>query len=131
MIKNLGYLEDTIEKAKSTTIRAYDDQEHVSQGIIALPIQVGPIIVDTTCQVLDLDLPYNILLGRPWIHALKFVALTYHQCVKFPFEGREITIHGDPEPFYYYKNLEEKFYKIPQIPKNDEGPIPSTSFVDP
>lgn len=78
LINHLGYLEDTIEKTKSTTIRAYDDQERLSQGIIALPIQVGPLIAETTCQVLDLDLPYNILLGQPWIHALKVVASTYH-----------------------------------------------------
>jgi len=28
----------------------------------------------------------------------------------------------------YYKKLEAKFYKIPQVPKNDEGP--STSYID-
>jgi len=62
-VKNLGYSKDTTKKVKSTTIKEYDYQERVLQGIIALPIQLGPIIAETTCQVLYLDLPYNILLG--------------------------------------------------------------------
>ena len=37
-------------------------------------------------------------------------------------------IHGDPEPFSYCKILEAKYYKIPQVPKNDEGP--TTSYVE-
>ena len=78
LIKHLSYSKDTIEKTKRTTIKVYDNQERVSQGIIVLPIQEGPLIAKTTCQVLDLNLPYNILLGRPWIHALKVIALTYH-----------------------------------------------------
>ena len=85
--------------------------------------------MDVTCQVLDLDLPYNILLGRPWIHGMQAVASTYHQCVKFPYGNQEITVHGDPEPFFYYKNLEAKFYKMPHVPKNDEGP--SSAYIDP
>lgn len=34
--------------------------------------------------VLD-NLPvFNIILGRPWIHIMKAVPLTYHQCIRFP-----------------------------------------------
>jgi hypothetical protein len=70
LLKSLRISEDSIEKGKGITIRAYDDQEWVTQGTIQLPIQVGSAIMDVTCQVLDLDLPYNILLGRPWIHGM-------------------------------------------------------------
>ena len=65
LIKQLKISEDSIDKGKGITIRAYDNQERVSQGTIKLPVQVGPTLMETTCQVLDLDLPYNILLGCP------------------------------------------------------------------
>ena len=71
-----------------------------------LPLKVGPAIINTECHVLDLDFPYNILLGRPWIHTLKAVPSTYHQCFKFPHQGREVTILGDPTPFAFCKRLE-------------------------
>jgi hypothetical protein len=129
VLKGLGISEESIEKGKGITIRAYNYQEWFSQGTIQLPIQVGPAIMDVTFQVLDLDLPYKILLGHPWIHDMQVVASTYHQCVKFPYSNQEITVHGDLEPFFYCKNLEAKFYKMPHVPRNDEGP-PST-YIDP
>jgi hypothetical protein len=49
-------------------IKSCDDEERSSQGTITLPIIVGPKVMDTKFQVLDLELPYNLLLGRPWIH---------------------------------------------------------------
>ena len=56
---------------------------------------MGPVIKDATCQVLDLPLAYNILLGRPWIHEMQAIPSTYHQCLKFPYEGVEVTIPAD------------------------------------
>ncbi|XP_070050109.1 uncharacterized protein [Nicotiana tomentosiformis] len=34
-------------------------------------------------EVLDGDMGYNIILGRPWLHEMKFVPSTYHQLLKF------------------------------------------------
>jgi len=78
LIKQLGYSEKDVDTSKVITIRAYDDVERDTKGIIFLPIQVGPVTTETCCQVLDIDLPYNIILGHPWIHALKPVPSTYH-----------------------------------------------------
>lgn len=94
-----------------------------------MPIQVGPAIMDVTFQALDLDLPYNILLGRPRIHGMQVVASTYHQCVKFLYSNQEIIVHGDPKLFFYCKNLEARLYKMPHVPKNDEGP--SSTYINP
>lgn len=101
----------------------------MSQGTIHFPIQVGPTIMETTCQVLDLELHYNIILGNPWIHGMKYITFTFHHCVKFLYQNREVTIHADLKPFYYCKNLKAKYYKIPQVPKNYEGP--TSPYVDP
>ena len=120
MIRFLGLPEDLLDVNKRITIRAYDERKRESKGVIMLPLKVGPAIINTECHVLDLDLPYNILLGRPWIHTLKAVPSTYHQCLKFPHQGREITILGDPTPFEFCRRLEgtlENFCPISEFAK--------------
>ncbi|KAH9329358.1 hypothetical protein KI387_001466, partial [Taxus chinensis] len=78
--------------AKTITITAYDNEERESTGTIIVPMEVGPTCHDTTFHVLDLDLPYNMLLGRPWIHAMQAIPSTFHQCIKLCHEGRIVTI---------------------------------------
>lgn len=78
VIIGLGYFENDIDPSRKITIKAYDDAECPSKGVIVLPIRVGPAIENTLLQVLDLDLPYNMILGHPWIHAMKAVPSTYH-----------------------------------------------------
>jgi len=50
---------------------------------------------DVIYQVLDIPLSYNILLGRPWIHAMQEVPSMYHWCLKFPHNGVEVSIPID------------------------------------
>ena len=57
----LGYSEATLDP-NTITIKAYDNAERESIGTIHLPITVGPITQQTLLHVIDLDLPYNILL---------------------------------------------------------------------
>lgn len=87
LIHALGLSENSIDPRRKITIKAYDDEERTSKGLIMLPIRMGPIVKNTFCQVLDRDLSYNILLGCPWIHDMQAVPSTYHQCLKFPYDG--------------------------------------------
>lgn len=73
-----GYSENAIDPRRKITIKSYDDKERSSQGLIVLPIQVGPVVKDIVCQVLDKELTYNIFLGRPWIHDMQAIPSTYH-----------------------------------------------------
>ena len=134
MIHFLGLPKDLLDASKRITINTYDERERESKGVIMLPLKVGPAIINTECHVLDLDLPYNILLGRPWIHTLKVVPSTYHQWLKFHSQGREVTILGDPNPFEFCKILEgvpanfcpiSEFAKVIPKPLTIEEP-PST-----
>ena len=65
MIHFLGLLEDILDVNKRITIKKYDERERESKGAIVLPLKVGLAIINTNCHVLDLDFPYNILLGQP------------------------------------------------------------------
>ena len=61
-IKKIRFTEADIQH-EVITIKAYDNLERTSEGTITLPIQLGPATQDTVCHVVDLDLPFNILLG--------------------------------------------------------------------
>lgn len=121
LVKVLGYSELHIDSSKRINIKAYNDKEHPSKGIVTLPIQVGPITTEATFQVLDRELGYNMLLLCPWIHTMQAVPSTFHQCVKFPYNGIEITIKGDPNLFQHYNYLKENVDN--QIPINQATPL--------
>ncbi|XP_070015322.1 uncharacterized protein [Nicotiana sylvestris] len=54
-----------------------------------------------TFQVIYVPTSYNLLLGRPWIHAAGAVASTLHQAVKFERNHQEVIIHGDGSNHIY------------------------------
>lgn len=95
LITRLGYFENVIDPRKKITIKAYDEEERTSKGLVLLSIKVGPVEKDVVCQVLDIPLSYNILLGRPWIHDMQAIPSMYHQCLKFPHNGVEVSIPVD------------------------------------
>ena len=47
------------------TIKANEEEEISSKGLMVLPMRMGLVERDVVFQVLDLPLEYNILLGRP------------------------------------------------------------------
>nr|XP_016454376.1 PREDICTED: uncharacterized protein LOC107778607 [Nicotiana tabacum] len=53
-------------------------------GEILLPMNTEGVMKTTLFEVLDGDMGYNIILGRPWLHVMKVVPSTYHQLLKFP-----------------------------------------------
>lgn len=95
LLTQLGFSKNFIDLTKKITIKAYDEEERTSKGLVSLPIRVGPVERDVIFQVLDLLLSYNILLGRSWINEMKAVPSTYHQCLKFPYNRVEFSIHVD------------------------------------
>ena len=61
-------------------------------GIIELFIQIGSCVFNVEFMVMDINLSYNFLLGRPWIHMAGVVPSTLHQKVKFAVRESLITI---------------------------------------
>nr|XP_009796307.1 PREDICTED: uncharacterized protein LOC104242892 [Nicotiana sylvestris] len=53
-------------------------------GEILQPTNAEGVMRTTLFEVLDGDMGYNIILGRPWLHVMKAVPSTYHQLLKFP-----------------------------------------------
>ena len=76
-------------------IRAFDGTLKEVQGEIELAIGVGPMFFNVNFQVIKVDFPYNMLLGRPWLHTVGAVASTLHWRFKFPSKDLMITIMAE------------------------------------
>ena len=45
--------------------------------------------------VLNAFSPYTVILGRPWIHAMKVIPSTLHQKIEFPMEDGVAVVRVD------------------------------------
>jgi hypothetical protein len=67
---------------RSSVLVGFSGEIKNTLGDIKLPIYIeGVISVHKFCVIDNLSC-CNVLLGRPWIHDMKAVPSTYHQCVK-------------------------------------------------
>ena len=80
--KGFSCSEEDVDPSQRIKIKAYDDGDHFSKGIIILLIIIGLATENTLFHVLDIEINCNMILGCPWLHAMKEVPSTYHQCLK-------------------------------------------------
>jgi hypothetical protein len=84
-----------IRPCSNLIVRAFDGTKRTMEGIINLPLEMGPTIFDVVFHVMDIKPSFNFLLGRPWIHGAGAVPSTLHQKVKFMIDNCLITINGE------------------------------------
>ena len=68
-------------------IRAFDGTCHEMSNEIELMIKIDLSSFMVIFQVIKVDSPYNMLLGRPWLHIACAVTSTLHKRLKFIFEN--------------------------------------------
>nr|XP_023908718.1 uncharacterized protein LOC112020389 [Quercus suber] len=76
----------------NSPLMSFDGKLVIPEGVIRLPIQTGPEVVEVNFIVVDTYSPYTAIVGRPWLHTLGGVASSLHQKVKFPSGGRVLEI---------------------------------------
>ncbi|XP_070049292.1 uncharacterized protein [Nicotiana tomentosiformis] len=81
-VKQLG-LQDQIVPA-AQILNGFNMASETTKGEIVLPINVAETIQKTKFHVIEGNMRYNALLGRPWIHNMRAVPATLHQMLKFP-----------------------------------------------
>ncbi|XP_010513034.1 PREDICTED: uncharacterized protein LOC104788976 [Camelina sativa] len=79
------------------SLTGFDGDHLMSVGTITLPIFVAGIARYFRFAVIDKPTIYNVILGTPWIHKMKAVPSTYHQCVKFPTSKGVYTLRGNQQ----------------------------------
>ena len=55
-----------------------------SMGVTPFWVKASGLKKLVKFTVLDCLSPYNILIGKPWIHAIRAVPSSLHQCICFP-----------------------------------------------
>ncbi|XP_070004807.1 uncharacterized protein [Nicotiana sylvestris] len=74
-----------------------------TRGEILLLMNAEGVMKMTLFGVVDGDMGYNIILGRPYLHEMKVVPSTYHQLLKFPMPEGIKQLRGDERDFGFQK----------------------------
>ena len=53
-------------------------------------------MVEVEFLVIKLPSPFNVIMGRTWLHIMMAVPSTYHQLVRFPTAHEIEDIRGSP-----------------------------------
>ena len=75
-------------------LMSFDGKLVIPKGMISLPIQTGPEIVEVNFIVVNIYSPYTTIVGRLWLYTLGVVASSLHQKVKFPSGDQILEIRG-------------------------------------
>ena len=66
----------------------------LSVGDITFSVKAGPVTQQVLFSVVEDLGPYNAILGRAWLHAIKAVPSTYHQTISYMTESGQVDPQG-------------------------------------
>ncbi|XP_070013305.1 uncharacterized protein [Nicotiana sylvestris] len=76
-------LQDQIVLA-ARALNGFNMASETTKGEIMLPVNVAGTIQEMKFHMIEGDMRYNALVGRPWIHNMRAVLSTLHHVLKFP-----------------------------------------------
>ena len=68
-------------------LMSFDGKLVIPKGMIRLPIQTGPEIVEVNFIVVETYSPYTAIVGRLWLHTLGIVASFFAPEGEIPVRG--------------------------------------------
>nr|XP_043615873.1 uncharacterized protein LOC122587773 [Erigeron canadensis] len=95
-LKRMDISEDNII-CKISPLIGFSGKTKYTVGEIKLPVYVEGLNSMKKFCLVDVLPGCNIILGRPWIHEMRAVPSTYHQCVKIPTPWGVVTVKGDQQ----------------------------------
>ena len=66
----------------------------LSVGDITFSVKAGPVTQQILFSVVEDLGPYNAILGRTWLHAMKAIPSTYHQTISYLTASGEVDLQG-------------------------------------
>ena len=66
----------------------------LSVGDITFSVKAGPVTQQVLFSVVDDLGPYNAILGRAWLYAMKVVPSIYHQMISYLTESGQVDLQG-------------------------------------
>ncbi|XP_013709500.1 uncharacterized protein LOC106413232 [Brassica napus] len=77
-----------------TLLNSFEGKSVQSLRIVPLTTRTHNVELHTRFTVDDHFMPFDAIIGRPWLHQMRAVPSVYHQCLKFLSPTGEKTIHG-------------------------------------
>ena len=93
VIKQMGFEPSSLENPRRT-LSGFNGSSTTSLGDVILPVQAGPVILNVLFFVVEDLSPFNVILGRTWLHGMKVIPSTYHQMVSFITQDGQIDLYG-------------------------------------
>ena len=75
-------------------LSGFNGSSTTSLGDIVLPVQAGPVTLNVQFSIVQELSPFNVILGRTWLHYMKAIPSTYHQMVSFLTNDGQIDLYG-------------------------------------
>ncbi|XP_026459069.1 uncharacterized protein LOC113359693 [Papaver somniferum] len=107
--KDMGY--NDVDLKPSAYIHGFNKAITKPKGEVIINMPLGEIEMQVTLCVVDVESPYNMLLGKPWLHGIKGVASTLHRCIRFPMPSGIGEIAGDTERAKSCNQVDVKNYE--------------------
>ncbi|XP_074289237.1 uncharacterized protein LOC141614392 [Silene latifolia] len=99
---------------KSVPLVGFSGETAHSVGEITIPTYIEGVNKLVRYLAIEGLTTYNVILETPWLHQMKAVPSTYHQCLKFPTPWGTVTVKGDQEESRnYYTQALKATTKIP------------------
>jgi hypothetical protein len=99
------------------TLKSFNGSGFKPYGVLpSLPITLEGKMVQVEVEVFDAPLDYNLLLGHNWIDSMHAVVLTLFSVVRFPHQGKVVTV--DQLSFF---NSDTRTGNVPFIAKTPPG----------
>ncbi|XP_074304070.1 uncharacterized protein LOC141638577 [Silene latifolia] len=95
-LRIMGFDKENLIK-KSVPLVGFSGETAHSVGEITIPTYIEGVNKLARYLVIEGPTTYNLILGRSWLHQMKAVPSTYHQCLKFPTPWGVVTVKGDRE----------------------------------
>ena len=64
----------------------------VTMGDITFPVRVGPVVQQVLFSIVEDLGPYNAIVGRALLHAMKVVPSTYHQMISYLTSAGQVDL---------------------------------------
>ncbi|GFZ09869.1 hypothetical protein Acr_21g0004680 [Actinidia rufa] len=94
LFKQLKIPQDQLKPARAPLV-GFNAQAHWPLGTVSLKTRAGSQELMTEFVVVDIPSPYNVIVGRDWLHRMKGVASTLHKAIKFLTPRGEEAIYRD------------------------------------
>nr|CAN71503.1 hypothetical protein VITISV_021014 [Vitis vinifera] len=94
VVGHIGHSLASLENPRRI-LSGFNGSSTTSLGDIILPVQAGPVTLNVQFSVVQELSPFNIILGRTWLHYMKAIPSTYHQMVSFLTNEGQIDLYGN------------------------------------